>query len=325
MHNIEVYSAENINFYNGGVKLAGTVYLPKRKGPFPAVVYVAGSGPSGRDGYGTLPPLWEELARRGIASFAWDKPGVGESTGDWKAQTNQDRAREAIAAIQAIREREKIDPTKIGLWGISQAGWVLPVIYSIAPQDVAFLICVSVPVGTGAQQELYRVAHSLPADGFSQSDVSKAVAFTERRLALMEEKAPFADIEGIQKEVETEARFAPLGKLNQEAYEFLQANAFFSPRDLIGKIDCPVLVIFGEKDTIVNFRESARVYESLLKRGGNPNVTVKFFPNADHVIFPSKTGGGKELERSFQRSDKVFASGYLEAIGEWLQNRFVEK
>ncbi len=325
MRDAEGYNQENIDFHNGDIKLAGTLCLPKGEGPFPAVIYVAGSGPSGRDGYGTLPPLWDELAHRRIASFAWDKPGVGGSTGDWKTQTNYDRALEAVAAMQFLNDRKDVYSTKIGLWGISQAGWVLPIIYSMAPRDVAFIIGVSVPVDTDAQQERYRVAHSLPADGFSQADVSKAIAFTEQRLTLMEEGAPFAVVEERQKEVETEAWFAPLGKLDQEAYEFLQANAFFSPRNLIKEITCPVLAIFGERDTIVNFRESINVYEATLGKAGNSDVTIRLFPNADHVIFPSETGGGKELDRAFQQPNKVFASGYLETIGEWLQKRFAER
>jgi len=314
---------EAINFRNAQTKLAGVLCLPPSSGPFPVVVYVAGSGPAGRDGYGTLPPHWNEFARRGIASLAWDKPGVGESKGDWKSQTNQDRASEVIAAIQFLKGRNDIDPNKIGIWGISQAGWILPIVYSLSPKDIAFMISVSAPVASGAEQELYRVAHGLPADGFSREDTAKAVSFTRQRLALMKSGVPYAAVANLQSEVEKESWFGPLGKLDEGAYEFLKANAFFSPRSLLEKITCPVLAIFGDKDTIVDFKESARVYAEALRKAGNQDVTIKIFPNADHIIFSSATGGGKELEQSFQRPIKVFAPGYLEAMGDWLQKRFV--
>ena len=77
------YREETVSFRHGQTELTGVICLPGGAGPFPVVVYVAGSGPAGRDGYGILPPHWDEFARRGVASLAWDKPGVGESTGDW--------------------------------------------------------------------------------------------------------------------------------------------------------------------------------------------------------------------------------------------------
>jgi uncharacterized protein len=317
------YREEIVSFLNGETKLTGVLCLPTGTSPFPVVVYVAGSGPAGRDGYGTLPPHWDEFAQRGIASLSWDKPGVGKSTGDWKSQTNEDRASEAIAGIRFLKGRNDVSSNKIGLWGISQAGWILPIVYSMSHGDIAFMIAVSPPVGTGAEQELYRVAHGLPADGFSQTDTAKAIAFTKKRLALMKRGAPFTAIAELQSEVENEAWSAPLGKLDEGAYEFLKANAFFSPRSLLEKITCPVLAIFGEKDTIVDFKESARIYAQGLQKAGNQDVTIKIFPKADHVIFPSKTGGGKELDQSIQRPTKVFAPGYLKTMGDWLEKRFV--
>ncbi|HXG99587.1 MAG TPA: hypothetical protein VNI79_04125 [Sphingomicrobium sp.] len=60
-----------VTFNNGADRLSGTLILPKGQGPFPVVVYAAGSGRSRRDGYRSLPPIWKEFADRGIASFAW--------------------------------------------------------------------------------------------------------------------------------------------------------------------------------------------------------------------------------------------------------------
>ena len=188
-------------------------------------------------------PIWAEFARRGIASLAWDKPGVGCSTGDWRAQSNEDRAHEALAAIAFLCGRPDIDPAAIGVWGISQAGWVLPVMCAggAAP---AFLIAVSAPVGTGAEQELFRVAHGLPADGYSADETARALAFTRLRLDLLRADAPYADIGAAQDRVMLERWFEPLGRLDEEACAFLKAGAFVSPRPLLPAINCPVLAIF---------------------------------------------------------------------------------
>jgi pimeloyl-ACP methyl ester carboxylesterase len=316
-----VYREEPIRFQHGSTTLGGTLCLPvSRPPPYPAVAYVSGSGPSGRDGWGSLPPLWAMFAQRGIASFAWDKPGVGESTGDWRAQTNADRADEVVQAIQVLKQHPALHPRKIGLWGISQAGWVLPLVCMHVP-DIAFLIAVSVPAGTGAEQELFRVAHGLPADGFSPAETAQAVAFTKQRLALMQQHADYAAIEALQQQVANEPWFAPLGWLDQGVYEFLQANAFSSPQPLLAHIHCSVLAIFGARDTIVDVQESVAVYTRLLREAGNNDVTIKIIPDADHAIFPSKTGGLNELNQAFAQPIKVFAPRYLETIGQWVQER----
>ena len=76
-----------ITFWDGMNRLVGDLVLPPWEGPHPVAVFVDGYGPGGRD-QGT----WQQrLAAAGIASLAYDKPGCGESTGDWTRQTLEDR------------------------------------------------------------------------------------------------------------------------------------------------------------------------------------------------------------------------------------------
>jgi pimeloyl-ACP methyl ester carboxylesterase len=272
-----------------------------------------------------LPQHWEAFARRGIASLSWDKPGLGDSTGDWTAQTMEDRAQEGLAAIKFLQERPEIIPNKIGVWGISQAGWVLPLMYTLSPEDVAFLVAVSVPVGTGDEQELFRITHQLPADGYPPTEVDKALAFSMLRLYLKNRQAPFDYIVQLQRLIEEEPWFPEVGAWDADAYYFLrQLPADIPIPKLLETITCPVLTVFGERDTIVDGKQSAQVYAASLKKAGNADVTIKIFPGADHALFPSETGGMKELQQSFLKpaGQKVFAPGYLDLIAEWVQQRF---
>jgi hypothetical protein len=299
--------------------LSGTLFLPHDVvPPYPVVIFVMGSGPATRNGYGSLPPLWSAFAEAGIASFAWDKPGVGASTGDWRAQSNHDRASEAVAALESIAHHPAIDGARIIVWGISQAGWVLPLMFQHTPR-IAGLIAVSVPVGTGAEQELYRVAHTLPADGFSDDETRAAVAFTRQRLALMQQKAPFEQVLTLQTIHRHESWFEALGWLDEAQYRFLQTNAFFSPEPLLRAIPCPILALFGEKDCIVDHQESRTWFTALANQRDDATIRVHRFADADHVLFKSERGSTAELNRSFADASAAYVEGYIPLMVGWIK------
>jgi dipeptidyl aminopeptidase/acylaminoacyl peptidase len=111
----DAYQRVALSFVHKGNRLTGTIMLPENiPGPFPVVVFVHGDGAISYDAYGYYHPLWNRLAKQGIASFSWDKPGVGGSQGDWENQTIDNRADETIAAIEVLKKRSDIDANKIG-------------------------------------------------------------------------------------------------------------------------------------------------------------------------------------------------------------------
>lgn len=69
----------------GGVQLSGTLMTPSGRGLFPVALIIAGSGPTDRDGNGSLMStnayklLAAALAARGIATLRYDKRGIGSS------------------------------------------------------------------------------------------------------------------------------------------------------------------------------------------------------------------------------------------------------
>ncbi|MCU0483240.1 MAG: alpha/beta hydrolase [Chloroflexi bacterium] len=114
-----------VTFDHDGDHLVGDLFLPpaaSAAGPVPAVILVAGSGAGVR--------AWEDYGHRfaavGLAAYAYDKPGTGESSGDWLRQTLEDRADELLAAADALAVEPGIDGRRIGLFGGSQGGWVAP-------------------------------------------------------------------------------------------------------------------------------------------------------------------------------------------------------
>ena len=105
------YVVQEVSFENklAGVKLAGTLTLPKGKGPFPAAILIAGSGAHDRNelimGHRPFLVLADHLTRNGVAVLRCDDRGVGGSTGDKMAVTDEDLAGDALAAVAFLTGR----------------------------------------------------------------------------------------------------------------------------------------------------------------------------------------------------------------------------
>src|SRR6056297_566209 len=65
---------QEIEFYSDDIKLSGTLYLPETDGPFPALVFVHGSGAETRDN-SAYSAKW--LSSLGYAVLTYDKRGTG--------------------------------------------------------------------------------------------------------------------------------------------------------------------------------------------------------------------------------------------------------
>lgn len=97
---------EEIRFQSNENTITG-IYLPPHPGQkmCGVVVTVHGDGPLDREAYGYYPLIWKLFRSRGYAVMSWDKPGIGDSTGNWLHQTMEDRQQEVLAAIHYLEHR----------------------------------------------------------------------------------------------------------------------------------------------------------------------------------------------------------------------------
>jgi dienelactone hydrolase len=91
----------------------------------------------------------------------------------------------------------------------------------------------------------------------------------------------------------------------------------YDPAPTLQKVDAPVLALFGGKDVQVAAESNAAGLEAGLKAGGNPDVTVKTFPEANHLFQAANTGSPNEYGTLAQE----FVPGFLDAISEWILAR----
>jgi alpha/beta superfamily hydrolase len=100
---------------DGDPPLAGTLTLPDRDRPVPAVVIASGSGPLDRDSnhrrarFDVARQLAVALAEAGLASLRYDKRGVGESPGDWRAAGLHDNVDDLGRALATLAARPEVD------------------------------------------------------------------------------------------------------------------------------------------------------------------------------------------------------------------------
>ena len=146
-----------VRFTSGTAVLSGTLTLPPGPGRHPAVAFVHGSGATER---AYLPDLQALLVRNGVAVLAYDKRGIGQSSGSYPGESPTAGAidvlaRDAASAARFLRSQPEIDPARVGLAGHSQAGWIAPLAGSRDPV-IRFLVIFSGPAVTADENDLYQ-------------------------------------------------------------------------------------------------------------------------------------------------------------------------
>ncbi|MGK5629803.1 alpha/beta hydrolase family protein [Streptomyces sp. URMC 123] len=300
-----------VSIRHGGHTLNGVLATPKdgreRHG---LVVYVHGDGPvdaTHDDGY---KPIWEANAKAGYASLSWDKPGVAGAPGDWLDQSMDDRADEVVAAIAWARARPDIDRDRIGLWGASQAGWVLPKVAAVTP--VSFVIAVS-PAINWLQQGRYNLLSELRADGASAARTQAEIARSDHTRRLLARHATFEEY--------VAAMGGDANGMTADRWGFISRNyTADATEDLRALRGVPVLLALAGHDTNVDVADTERGYRRVLDGGGA--LTVKRYPDAAHSL----------LKRSIEQSDlktaltalfsprSLFAAGFLDDQRQFLKD-----
>jgi cephalosporin-C deacetylase-like acetyl esterase len=111
---------EEVRFFSGGARLAGTLKLPDGEGPFPAVVQ--GPGWLGLRGAKLYHPYHEALLAAGIGILVFDYRGFGDSEGDASYLDPMTQVADWLAAVTYLETRPEIDRGRIGAFGSGGTG-----------------------------------------------------------------------------------------------------------------------------------------------------------------------------------------------------------
>jgi dienelactone hydrolase len=307
---------ESIHFASGNLTLAGTMLLPGGPQRHPAAVLFHGSGPQGRD---LSTARW--FAEQGFAALTYDKRGVGESTGDFRAVPFMDLCDDGLAAVEYLKSRKEIDPRRIGVWGLSQGGWLGPLAASRSA-DISFVIAVSGPGVSPGEQMLVYYANELRDRGVPEADVREADAlrrdvwnylFTgqgyeraRRELAQARGKRWFDAVNS-----QEDGLFRPLQKPSEldlpgSAILRFRREMTYDPLPALRKLRVPALFLFGAEDRLIPVERSAAAIRGIQAQSGHADFTIQVLDHDDHGMYDAS---GSIDPR------------YLDAMRNWLAGR----
>jgi len=307
----EIYYEEvEMNFINKNSELRGKLILPKtKKQSYPLLIFVHGDGAMPYDAYGYYNPLWNALAKNGIASYSWDKAGVENSRGNWEEQSMDDRANEVISAISMLNKNANIN--KIGIIGFSQAGWVIPLVSSkVNSHDFTILVSGAI---NWMEQGGFMTKMSLLKQHYSNQEINDILVESKKRTQILSAQSYE---EYIKSNTDTS------NVLTENRFNFIKLNWQNDARKNIKYIKTPTLAVFGRDDQNVNISNTIKVYKEEFLKAKNNNLKIKVFNEAQHSLLQSKyfdeqNPGLWFLIKLWFLGDEAFVEGYNKLIVDW--------
>lgn len=307
---------EDRRFTSGDVELSGTLYMPASRKPVAAIV-VTHSASSPLRAASLYDHLKVILPALGIAVFTYDRRGSGQSGSKDAGGNFAVLADDAIAAVKHLKTDPRIDPRRIGTWGLSQGGWISPLAASRSP-DIAFVIAVSAPVVTADVQMIFSSTNHLKANGYSQADIDQMVAARKAVDNYMRGTVSRADAQAKLDSIKTKPWF-----------KYLYMGETFRDREVSGwrkeiendplknleAVTVPTLVLYGADDAVVPVADSAQRLKGAAAR--MPKMQVHVIAGADHAMEMSadlKTS----LDPKHDGTERPDSPEYFALLSSWL-------
>jgi uncharacterized protein len=308
--------------------MRGTLVRPPGRGPFPAIVFVAGSGPTDRDwntpllsgSNGSARLIADALAHEGFASLRYDKRASGPHArqnvermiGKMSMQSHLD---EFASAVHELVRRPFVRPDQIFAVANSE-GTLHALNYQLRDptNPLAGLVLIAPPgrsVGSVARSQIAAQVAALPNGDAVMALYDAAIA----RFLAGEPIAPDPSLPaGIQ---------ALLMGLSAPAnLPFARELWATDGAPLLEKVNVPVLVVIGKKDVQVDWRADG---EPLMRAArGRPNVTFIFPEHANHVLKheakPRAELNAAHVVTSYNSPDATLDSDAMTSIVQWLSS-----
>jgi hypothetical protein len=328
------YEAIDVEFPDSkaGIRLSGTLTIPKGSGPFPAIVLVTGSGPQNRDeeimGHKPFLLIADYLARRGIAALRYDDRGVGGSGGSFSSATTFDFTDDALAAAAFLAGRPEIDAKRLGIVGHSE-GALVAAIAASRSEAPSFIVLLAGPGVRGDKLLLMQNEALAKASGASSASIAEAGSLNAALYEIAIKKGTVGDLKAeiisTLKAKASESKNGSSGNsLDAEAGRIADqllspwTRSFLSidPASYLSTIKIPVLAMDGSKDLQVPAKENLGAIGAALDAGGNKRFKLVELEGLNHLFQHAVTG----LPEEYGSIAETFAPEALSAMGDWIES-----
>ncbi len=298
--------ATSITFNAETTTLAGTLLGDDRTEPGPVALLLTGSGPIDRDSnmkkiaIGVTGQVANHLAGIGLASFRYDKRGVGGSGGDYKSTGFRDNVADAGAAIAMLRDRSDVDPDAIFVIGHSEGALIATELAAADPRlaGVVLLAGTATPGEEVLRWQAEQVGASLPRPVKLLLRILRQDILRTQRKRLDQIKATTGDTARIQ-----------LVKINAKWLREFMAH---DPAPSLASIQIPVLAITGAKDLQVNPDDVERICRLVPS-----DCSGHVIDDLTHLL---RTEAGAPSIRTYKKQAKrPVDAGLLTVVGSWLK------
>jgi len=323
----DVYGeSSEVTWPMGETTMYGTLVRPSGPGPFPAVVMVAGSGPTDRDWNsplllgtnGSARLLAEALARAGIASLRYDKRASGPHAREnvpllIGKLSMQSFADELAGAVRIMASQEYVRSGRIFALANSE-GTLHALNYQLHSPAIPFagLVLTGPPgraVGMVARSQLAAQAARVPNGDALLALYDAAIARFLAGEPIVPDPALPEGVQMLLQSLETPANL-PFAR------ELWMTDA----APLLRQVDVPALVIIGKKDLQIDWQADGEPLQRAA--AGHEEVTFLFPENANHVLKeelrPRSALVPAEITESYNGPDTRLDQEALMSILEWL-------
>lgn len=318
------FETSDYRFSTGGATLVGRLFAPRGATKFPLVILVQGADYDDANASVYWRLIAHTFAKNGIGSFSFNKRGVGGSTG---VQTDDFdvQGRDVAAACAFAKTLPNVDADRVGYYGISQGGWIVPQAVRECPGT--FVILVSASGGPPIAQVRYYLEHQYRSAGMSAREVAAALRLHDALAAYYRTGEGYRDTQSLVTKAIASPWYAKLGKvdyrqevpasgvlptpeelrredrLHPDVYAFYRsADTWSVSPALYQALTAPILFVYGGRDDKVDVTLSIAVFQRAMQANQNPDVTLHIFEAASHDI---------------QIGERVLP-GYREYIAQWV-------
>ena len=297
--------------------IAGTLTLPSGQGPFPWVVIVSGSGPVDRDGnvgrkfvsnvYRDLAYLLAEL---GLASFRYDKRGVGESGGDSRSNGMLDLVGDIEGIVKGLSCHSRLQESPPFIMGHSEGTMLCTKAATRIPVSGVILLAGG---GENLMEAMDRQRMLMYQDLMSSGGL-KGFIYRKMKVDVKGEKQAKKLIDRIMSSDQDSIRFQ-LVRMNAKWFREHFHNDVVEDLRLIRS---PVLAITGDKD----FQADASKMQRILDNCPAPAKTYTI-PAMNHMLKKQDTPmSAKNYMRDYRAlSTAPLHPQLVEAIRDWFSDR----